>query len=695
MKHAVYEKAVARDFTAVQASIEENAILRNEIRVARESAEITAKLVVKQFEETERILQRFQKANAQRKAVLNSATHISILATDRKGIITVFNKGAENLLGYRAEKIVGKYTPELFHLKSELFLLENELRVKYGCQTRGIQTFFEYARYWGTEQRGWTYIKKDKTRFPVRLTINQLKETDGSVGGILCIARDVSAQRRSERALKESARNYRLLIRNSPSIIYKGYIDGSIDFFDDKIEKLTGYRKADFLNREKTWFDLVLDSDLKAAQDVFKQALESDNSFVREYRFRANNGGIRWIEDRGQILYGENGKVDFITGSFLDITERKQAEGALHESEQKYRSLFNSGPNPIFVLDRKTHEILDANPSAEETYGYLRDELIGRPFSELGPFSNDDKENHLPKMGEWTTGCVVSNKVQHSKKNRKLLHVRLTACPTRYTRRDAIIMAVTDITGAIEKDAQLVQASKMTTLGEMSAGIAHELNQPLNAIRMGTGYLQKMVNNERKIPPAHLLKVATNVSNQVDRATRIIDRLREFGRKSGPVEERVDVHEPIQNVLGIVGKQLELQNIEIEIELDTQLPHILAQCNRLEQVFFNLITNARDALIQKQSAGAETYPMKIIIKTYPEKGRVVVTVSDNGIGIPKEHMEKVLEPFYTTKEVGKGMGLGLYILYNIVTEYGGQIDIDSQEGLGTTVKLLFPSFKEK
>ncbi len=505
---------------------------------------------------------------------------------------------------------------------------------------------------------------------------------------------DISNKKPPIPALHESTQNYRLLIRNLPSIVYRGYLDGAIDFFDDKIEKLSGYRKEDFLSRKVRLFDLIFEEDREYAKHVFVQALKTDHAYIRDFRLRSKRGNMVWIEERGQIIYGENGEVDHITGSFLDITERKLAEKALHESEEKYRSLFNSGPNPIFVLDRRTFEIRDANPSAEETYGYSKAEMIGRPFTDFGKFDSGDSGSKRLLLDQITEACIISHKVRHYNKDKKPIFVRITACPTRYRERSAIILAITDITEMVEKDAQLIQANKMTTLGEMSAGIAHELNQPLNAIKMGNEFLKVMIEKGKEIPEKDLRQVAGEVSDQVDRATKIINRLREFGRKPDPTEEKVNINTPIRGVLGIVGHQLKLQNIDVKLALDENLPSILAQSNRLEQVFFNLISNARDAIIQKESAVYAAFDRTITIRTFLESDKVAVAVSDTGIGIPKDSLNKIFEPFYTTKEVGKGMGLGLYITYGIVKDYQGDTDIYSKEGIGTTIMHTFPIISE-
>lgn len=372
--------------------------------------------------------------------------------------------------------------------------------------------------------------------------------------------------------------------------------------------------------------------------------------------------------------------------SLRNMTIRlKSSEAGLRESEEKYRSLFDSGPNPIFVVDRDTTEILDANPSAEETYGYSKAELIGRPFTDLGT---------LEYEGAGPKGYLISLKVRHYKKGKKPFYVNVQSCPIRYKEREAVILATDDITEMIEKDAQLIQAGKMTTLGEMSAGMAHELNQPLNAIKMGNEFLKTMINKGKKIPEKDLLQVANEVSSQVDRSAEIINRLREFGRKADLTKEKIDINSPIRIVLDIVGRQLSLQNIEVDLDLNEALPPILAHKNRLEQVIFNLVTNARDAISQKEDTRTEPGNCVIGVRSSMEGDRVVVTVSDTGIGIPKDAEDKIFEPFFTTKEMGKGMGLGLSITYGIVRDYGGDIHVQSTEGKGTTFKLRFPCAQE-
>jgi len=678
-----------RDGCPIQALVEENEILKEEIRVSRESAEITASLVVKQFEETERILHRFQVANAQRKAVLDSATHMAIIATDQDGTIIVFNKGAENLLGFAAAEVIGQLTPLVFHDYEELKVRAAAVSEQVGSPIHSIDIFFHYAARRIDEQEEWVYVRKDGARLPVNLSINPLRDAEGALSGFLCIAVDITEKKRSEQALKESERNYRLLIDNIPNIVFKGYPDGSIDFFDNKIEALTGYPKELFLTRKLKWTDLIKEEDWSAAQERFRIALKTDQQYIREYRIRKKDGNFVWLQASSQIVCDSDGTIDFISGAFLDITKRKAAEEALHDSEVKYRSLFDSGPNPIFVLEPGTLNVMDVNPAAIETYGYSKEELIGRNFDALGEFELQTQGLGMGEDEQWQDGCFIHQKARHYKKDGTPFYLRVKACPIKYKDRTAIILAATDITESMERDAQLFQATKMKTLGEMSAGIAHELTQPLNAIKIGNDYLRRVILDGRVLANDDIERVAASVTGQVQRASDIINRLREFGRKPDFKKEPVDLNAVINHVVQIVGQQLILNNIQVEFKLDWSIPHVLANANRLEQVLFNLVSNARDAILQLPAEALESTDRVIRLCTYEEGHVVVCAVEDTGVGIPDSVRDKIFEPFYTTKEVGKGMGLGLAISYGILRDYGATIDVANREGGGACFALKF------
>ncbi|MEW5948272.1 MAG: ATP-binding protein [Thermodesulfobacteriota bacterium] len=380
--------------------------------------------------------------------------------------------------------------------------------------------------------------------------------------------------------------------------------------------------------------------------------------------------------------------------AFRHMLHRLSAyEEELRVSEEKYRLLFNANPAPVFIIDRDNFRILDVNERALVHYGYPREELLEMSFDSLG---------HKP-TGEVISGfkelspgqCGFFTKKRHIHKDGHLFYVNITVCPARYMEKDALIVATTDITESVEKEAQLIQAGKMTTIGTMASGIAHELNQPLNVLKIGSDFLLKMIKRGEKIDIEELKTVAGEISSHVDRASGIINHLREFSRASTPVRSLIDINKPIQDVFKVLGQQLRLHQVEIKLDLAKGLPPIMADHNRLEQVFINMVTNALDAIDEKfEKMGPETGAMSITIKSFQEDGQVVIMVSDTGIGIPDDIKDKIFEPFFTTKEVGRGTGLGMSISYGIVRDYGGTIDVKSEIGLGTTFELRFPAHNQ-
>ncbi len=349
-------------------------------------------------------------------------------------------------------------------------------------------------------------------------------------------------------------------------------------------------------------------------------------------------------------------------------------ERELRLSEEKYRLLFNANPDPIFIVDRSDLRILDVNERALSTYGYPRDELVGMSFINLG---------HQVQLGLFT-------KKRHKRKDGSTFYVNITVGPATYMGTEALIVATTDITGSVEKDAQLIQAAKMTTIGTMASGIAHELNQPLNVIKIGSDFLLKAIKRGEKIDIEELKAVSEEMSSQVDRASAIINHLREFSRVSTPVTSAIDINEPIRDVFKVLGQQLRLHEVDVVLDLAENLPPIMADHNRLEQIFINLVTNALDAIDEKVKKMGREVERFLVIKSFLKAGQVVVTVSDSGIGISDSVKDKIFEPFFTTKEVGKGTGLGMSISYGIVRDYGGSVDVQSKEGVGTTFELRFP-----
>lgn len=402
---------------------------------------------------------------------------------------------------------------------------------------------------------------------------------------------------------------------------------------------------------------------------------------------RTNRDGSKkfWIVKTAPL---RNAKGE-ITGAIemcLDVTHRKELEEELARSEKKYYAIFNNIPNPVFVLDPDSHRILDCNQSVEAVYGFAQSEIISRSFLDF--FMDEDKTHYEFNLNK----AREINQVKHLGKNGSIRFVNIRISPTEFLGQHVLLVTVSDITKRLEAEQQLSQASKLATLGEMATGVAHELNQPLTVIKMASNFFMKKVAQKEPIPTEILHNMSEKISNNIDRANRIINHMREFARKSDMRLEKVQVNEVMERAYEIFSQQLKLRQIEVVWEIQKNLPVIMADAGRLEQVVINLLVNARDGIEARWTKDVEVVPpgKKIFLRTALKGKKVVIEVEDTGTGIPPGIQEKIFEPFFTTKAVGKGTGLGLSISYGIVKDFQGDIRYSNTSHGGACFHLEFP-----
>ena len=233
-----------------------------------------------------------------------------------------------------------------------------------------------------------------------------------------------------------------------------------------------------------------------------------------------------------------------------------------------------------------------------------------------------------------------------------------------------------------EKQEQLVQAAKLATLGELTTGVAHELNNPLNNIGLFIGNVVDSVQLGR-VESESILRQLHNAMQQVHKATEIITHLRTFGRAAPESREPTRVNQVVEESLSLMREQLKLRSIDVTLQLSPEDPIVMARSIRLEQVFMNLLTNARDAL-------AESIHKSIVIRSWIEDGSVWIEFQDSGTGVPPAFEKRIFDPFFTTKEVGAGTGLGLSIAYGIMKDHEGSIILKNRPGEGATFLIGLP-----
>jgi histidine kinase len=382
-------------------------------------------------------------------------------------------------------------------------------------------------------------------------------------------------------------------------------------------------------------------------------------------------------------VFDENGKVVAAMEMGIDISARRRVEERLLTSEAKYHAIFNHIPNAVFVLDVEEYTIIDCNEMAERSYGFASGEMHGLSFVTLFP------EEEQEKAKSYVKAFTALNRVRQKRKDHSLFYVDFRLSPAVYNDRNVLLVTATDVTDRLETEQKLIQAGKMATLGEMATGVAHELNQPLTVIKAASGFIIRKISRSQPIDSDILKTMAEEIDSHVDRASQIIDHMRAFGRQSDHSLERVNVNAVVSSSVEMFISQLTLRGIAVKREFEENLPEILGVSNRLEQVFINLLLNARDAIEEAEEENPNTDKV-ITLTTYSTPRAVVAVVEDTGTGVPAGLVDKIFEPFFTTKVVGKGTGLGLSITYGLIKDFGGTIRVQNKEEGGAKFTLTFP-----
>ena len=395
-----------------------------------------------------------------------------------------------------------------------------------------------------------------------------------------------------------------------------------------------------------------------------------------------------WLVKTSPIK-NEKGEVVAAMEMSLDVTHIRFLEKEVERSEEKYRTVFNTIPHPVFVLDSDNLTILDCNDRVKALYGFEKEELLKTSFLTL----------FEPAQKAYASSRISSvsdiERVKQIRKTGRPFDASMHVASADHFGYKALIVIASDITMRLIAEQHVIQAGKMAILGEMATGIAHELNQPLSVIKTASSFLSRKV-IQREAIDSDVLRTSTDeIDSHVDRASRIINHMREFGRKSEVIRERVQVNDVLLRAVDFFRQQLKLRGIEVVEELDSELPLVLAETNRLEQVFINLILNARDSIEERWEGRNHLAPLKrITLGTSLDEGMITVQITDTGTGVPEGLQDKIFEPFFTSKKIGKGTGLGLSISYGIVRDYDGTIRVRSQEGEGATFIIQFPAARE-
>ncbi|MCX7747963.1 MAG: PAS domain S-box protein [Clostridia bacterium] len=564
-------------------------------------------------------------------SILDASSEYAIIATDLNDRILLWNKGAEILYGYSSDEMVGKQTPMNLHKKDTI---DND--ILFIAENTFHSNIFDYKT---------NAIQKDGSVVPVSITVTPRVNKHGETIGFLIIVRDITKIKLQDQfrgVLIEIAH----LVNMSRDI--KEMCSSMISII------------SNFLNIPSV-FICMFD------KNKGQFHVSSHTGFCREHCSHT----CKYIDRGGEVPKGVEGC--FSTYSQLTINSGRLADHAiLNYIDLKNLTLADTCIVHIPILSDISligilHIVLDT----------MRKEFLLTETQILSLIANEISAGIQRKQLEEEIKQYANNLERMVKERTDQLR---------------------------EKDAQLIQSGKLATLGEMATGIAHEINQPLGGINLMTQGLL-MAKARGKLDDEILNDKLNSILEQIERINKIIAHLRTFARQSEETKQELNVNAPIIDVFKLIGEQLKNRDIFIELNLSSDLPSILADHNRLEQVYLNIIGNARDALLEfedfinklkkseEKPEWVDQWKKKISIVSYQKDNTVIVEISDTAGGIPKPILHKVFEPFFTTKEVGKGTGLGLSISYGIVKDFGGTIEVESEEMKGSKFILKFPIFK--
>ncbi len=397
----------------------------------------------------------------------------------------------------------------------------------------------------------------------------------------------------------------------------------------------------------------------------------------REYPGEANTQR-RWdIKQRTEHVFISFTVDALVVTLLLRLVRRQQRQ--LRASEERYRALFEQARDGIGVVSLDDHRLVEANNKVCEILGREQQECVGQDIREL--LKNDQALLNTMLSDGHTSG---ESELTIQTSQRQALPVSVSFTPLTTEGEKVMIMSLRDLSlrkrleaEREEMQRQLYQSSKLASIGELSAGVAHEINNPLNGI---INFAQ-LLKDEETPRSEFEQQMIDGIIDEGGRIAQIVRGLLTFARADTHDLTRVHFADSLKTSIALFGRQFEKDGIAVEIDLEPDLPLVRADGSRLRQVVVNMISNAHHALKAKASDSSEQKVFKISARRAGKNGELVrVEFYDNGVGIKREHQTKVFDPFFTTRRDGGGTGLGLSVSFGIIRDFGGTISVESEEG---------------
>ena len=484
--------------------------------------------------------------------------------------------------------------------------------------------------------------------------------------------------------IEESRKKYIKLYDFAPSGYFTISRSGKIIDINIKGAKFFEKHPNEIINSD---FNKLIAPEILAEFENFLMLIFENKSHSGcELKLNPINGKTIYAYLEGAILDNENTCLI----SMIDITDRKEAQIALKESEELYHSLLKTSPDGIIITDLKGI-ITEASNIALKLLGNSNLEIEGTHFINFIP---KESRKTLVQLCSKTVneGMVQNFEIRLHRKDKKEFIGEISSSQIMGSNGElkAFMSVIRDISDRKLFEKQLRHTERMAGIGELATGMAHEINQPLNTISLSIDNILFSLDNNT-LTENYLKAKLNKIFDNITRIKKIIDHVRTFSRdKDDFVQSTFNVNASIQNSISMISEQIEQKGISINFKPAQFIPAINGNAYRFEQVILNILMNAKDALEDKKKKNCSNFKKRIDIATKAESSLITIEIKDNGIGIKQEDIDKVLLPFFTTKAPGQGTGLGLSISYGIIQELNGAIDIQSKPQIGTVLQIKIP-----
>ncbi|MGD2029704.1 MAG: PAS domain S-box protein [Desulfobacterales bacterium] len=510
---------------------------------------------------------------------------------------------------------------------------------------------------------------------------------------------EIEVRKNAENAFRASEERYRLLANNVTDVIWTRDMNLNLTYISPSIQNQQGYTVKEAKDRtlEESW---TADS-LKLIRQVFEEELEIEKneqadllrSRTIEAEVKCKDGSTKWTEAKMSFLRNRDGKPIGIIGVTRDISERKQAEEALRNSEEKYKNLVENINEVIYTLD-KNGIITYISPAIKTILDYGPSEIIGRSFTE---FIYSEDLTHQREPFNWDLSDPIGpNEYRLLSKSGEIRWVQTSSIPILVGNQTIGLRGVLlDITESKRLQSQLQQAHKMESFGTLAGGIAHEFN---NIIGIIIGNTELAMDDLPKWSPVYLN--LEEILSASFRATDVVSQLLSFARRTKIEKKPVNIDLIIEESLKLLRSSIPT-SIEIRQNIPKDIDPIMANPTQINQILINLSTNAHHAMpyggiLEISLQNVKLNENKASQYTNLNPGRYVnLKVSDTGHGISAKEINRIFDPYFTTKEVGQGTGMGLSVVHGIVKSHEGSISVESKYGKGTTFSIFFPVVKKQ